>query len=107
MNDDVDAAQSFLDRLMNGGAALGGREIGRDEHLLRQPVRTGARGREHPRSELAKEADDGGADTLGSGGDEHASAREFQVEMHQPISRDSILPPVNRKTWSSSTGLPG
>ena len=81
MNDDVHAAQSFLDRLMNRGAALGSREIGDDEHLLRQPVRPGTRGREDARSELAKEADDGGADTFRSRGDEHASGREFQVEV--------------------------
>src|ERR1700730_1655915 len=98
MNDDVHAAQSFLDRLMNGGGALGSREIGADEHLLRQPVRSGTRGGEDARSELAKEADDGGADTFRSRGDEHASARELQVETHETISRHSILPPVKRKT---------
>src|ERR1700730_4843639 len=98
MNDDVRGAQSFLDRLMNGGAALGSREIGDDEHLLRQPVRSGTRGREHVRSEFAKVGDDGGADTFRSRGDEHASARELQVETHETISRNSIPPPAKRKT---------
>src|ERR1700730_14822618 len=98
MNDDVHAAQSFLGRLIIRGAALGSREIGDDEHLLRQPVRSGTRGREDARSELAKEGDGGGADTFRSRGDEHASARELQVDTPDTISRNSIPPPVKRQT---------
>src|SRR6266853_2382918 len=59
------------------------------------------------RTTVVQHLDDGRADALRAGGDEHAPTGQFEIEAHGPISSRAILSPSRVNRYWRSTGLPG